>query len=357
MTVFAQAMERAVLANCGKNIQRTSRWLRFPAFWRDGKDCNVSLDLENGYFMDWATNTRGGAKEFAALIGADWRAFMAGLSFVERPPPPPPVERTGVQDLWERLLDHDAQEPAPDAIRWLEDERRIPQAMLIDSGFALLDASNVHCFDLLGRLPHDRGGMGGWAGWRLDRAGPCLLAPVRDMMSGAVVNLQVRPLKGGERRWIPGCFISPPTAPAPRAYGFAHKARTARVVIVCEGWFDTVAVELFVRDRLDTVVVGATSANTVQHFAGILATARAERIVLVPQLDTVQLPPKPSEQSQRAFGRLAGTLDRMESPCTILDWDRLLPPDAPTDVKHDIGTLLEQQGFERTKAAFLEAIA
>lgn len=374
---YGEAMLRAVERHA-KVKQRKGKWLRFNAWWRDGKGLNASLDTESGFITDWTNGDKLGAKDLADILGMDFKDLMAGVQSTWRRPTPPDPERTGMPQLWERLIDVEARigrAQAP-ASRWLRKVRGFPDDVdvTVDSGYVTVGRASINAF------PHD---LQKWAAGLVDESGIHVAAPMRDSKTGQIRGLQLRPIGAasatGKRRWIPGTFLRDAENDAPRGYGFAHMATSASTTVFVEGFADTVAAELFLRGRNDDVAVGAASSSTVQHWAAIFAVAKG-RVVIVPQIDRPRLAcahcagvvddgalecpacgkrHNPGRESQRAMAQLVATLRRLDCRVSVFDWDRFLAGIAVDDdayVVKDLANAVRLAGFAKARDTFLSIV-
>lgn len=355
MNPYAEAMLRFINLHA-KQKKRVGKYVRFNGWWREGSSLSCSLDTTSGMWRDFATCTGGGAKEFARVLGMSMAQLMGDIdarSYKPPPAPPPPQEVDGVPESWAAL---EADASAHRALAWLSRRRGFGElAAATRSGVAYADDANLHCW----ATPR----LSSFVAWRVRECGPHIVFPIRDPYAPGVLNLGLRPLGGGERRFIPGAFVVNFSTKVPRVYGLADRIHQPERLVVTEGAVDTLVVEACTPP--ETGVVGITSVSMMTPLVGALTTRpTASDTVLVPQLDPPRYGPvekgktlAQGEQSQRAMAKALRVLQHSGHRVRVFNWDLVLERMGEKgDGVKDIGDVLQRMGAATGSALVAEGL-
>lgn len=350
---FGRALQSAVVNNANPRlIRKKGAKIYANGWWRDGGHPNVVFNIEEGNWCDLKTGEHGGVKEFARTVfGMTLPVFMDRFGCCDSRPintETPKPQRTDMADLWEQLSCANAALPS----RWLATARGFPVncASLIDSGFACVNRQSISVW------PAD---LQRWVRARIFENGTHIAIPLRDAITGMVVNIHLRPLKDVDgKRFVPGCSLFCHETKSPRAYGFAGAAQRAELLIITEGAVDAMTAEGFCRHLPSVVVVGCPSATMMPRWSDFLCQPgrpRPRRTIIVPHLDPPSGDPRfPGRAGQRAAAKLLAHLQLASIPGEMFEWDifRMFTSTAANDVNEATCAA----GWQRSKTAFLTAI-
>ena len=288
---FNHAMRSAIEKNANKRFLRTrGDKILFNGFWRQGNKQNVCAWINKATWSDMKTGEGGGVKEFASVaFNQSLPEFMASYG------PADSQIVTPIEFKAEEIVECDLdrifknltakrKEIQDCATLWLETVRGIDNPReKIYSGFENIAPSDAIFFPL---------GLKSFIASRTVN-GHHLVAPLRSPKSEKIENFFFRKLNFKEQfvdpaeksRLLPGVGGLSTDDNLPLGFGLPHLAPDAGMVVLCEGFVDTLCMEAMLEEYLHITVIGSPSAKFLPKWSQWLADNSKATLCVVCHLD------------------------------------------------------------------------
>ena len=288
---FNYALRAAIEKHANKKFLRTySNKILFNGFWRQGNKQNVCAWLNKATWSDAKTGESGGIKEFASVaFGLSLPEFMneyGPTCSQSTKPVEIKKEKPVICDLDSifKTLGKNRVAKEDHAALWLEEARGIelPREKIY-SGFENITPKEAHLFSQAHK---------GFISHRT-KTGKHLVAPLRSPQSDKIENLFFRKIGflgenfGAEEksRLLPNVGGLSKKDGTPLGFGLPHLVEEADIVVLCEGFADTLCLEAMLEDHLNITVIGSPSAKFLPKWSQWLANNCNATLFVVYHLD------------------------------------------------------------------------
>ena len=288
---FNYALRAAIEKHANKRFLRERNGkLLFNGFWRQGNKQNVCAWLNKATWADAKTGESGGIKDFASIaFNLSLPEFMteygpADSQIIEPMQfKPEKVISCDLDDIFKKLAQKRKAGFYDYAAFWLEKVRGIkfPRERIY-SGFENITPSDSCYFPL---------SLQGFVEGRAARNNQ-LVAPLRGPKSERIENFFFREINFTGRtdpeqksRLLPNIGGLSTKDGLPLGFGMPCLATEATIVVLCEGFVDTLCVEALLEDHLNIAVIGSPSAKFLPKWSRWLAENTNARLIVISHLD------------------------------------------------------------------------